>query len=231
MPHRPHTTQGPSSPRPGVSASYKCCRAGQYPSRVGAELGLSQGHAWCRARCSHALDRVRLPGGRMAGQGLQAERQAVARGGRACGGAGWQCRLPGPLPPQTTTRQKRFRIHTSVHHNTDKFPSFHCLMKLSRELTSGPVHPRVPDFPSTDAICPSRQPCPAWPDEAHSPAPQPVWAPRGRAQGATPERPQSVSATMRRCPTPVILIGKTVQWLEDRLQRERARLNSLSRTL
>lgn len=61
MPHRPHSTQGPSSPRPGVSASHKCCRAGQYPSRVGAELGLSQGHAWYRARCSHALDRVRLP--------------------------------------------------------------------------------------------------------------------------------------------------------------------------
>lgn len=115
----------------------------------------------------------------MAGQGLQATGQAVARGRWACGGAGWQCRSPRPLPPQTTTQQKRFRIHTSVHHNTDKFPPFHCLRELFRELTWGPVHPRVPGFSPTDAIRPSRQPCPAWPEEAHGPAPQPVWAPRG----------------------------------------------------
>lgn len=40
-----------------------------------------------------------------------------------------------------------------------------------------------------------------------------------------------MSATMRRCPTHVILIGKTAQWLKDRLLLERAQLNSLPLTL
>lgn len=111
----------------------------------------------------------------MAGQGLQAEgpylqgqgpRQAMVRGGWACGRAGWQCHLPKPLLPQTTNQQQRFRIHTSVDHNTDKFPPFDCLRKISRGLTWGPIHPRVPGPSPTDATRPSPA-LPSWPEEAH----------------------------------------------------------------
>lgn len=202
MPCWPHSTPGPSSPRPGVSASHKSSRAGAVPRGLEHSLCLSQGHAWCQA-----LDRVGLPRREMAGQGLQAEgpylqgqgpRQAMVRGGRTWGREGWQCHLPKPLLPQTTNQQLRFRIHTSVHHNTDKFPPFDCLRKISRVLTWGPIHPRVPGPSLTDATRPSPA-LPSWPEGAHCPTPQPVWAPQGwrlcTGHGVPPrERPSSTSA-------------------------------------
>lgn len=51
-------------------------------------------------------------------------RQALGRGGRVWGK---QCCFPELLLPQTTDQQRRFRIHTSVHHNTDEFPPLNCL--------------------------------------------------------------------------------------------------------
>lgn len=101
-------------------------------------------------------------------------------------GEGWVClgtsrlvvSLAQPSPASNHKPAAAFRIHTSVHHNTDKFPPFDYLRKISRVLTWGPIHPRVPGPSPTDATRPSPA-LPSWPEEAHRPTPQPVWAPQG----------------------------------------------------
>lgn len=111
-------------------------------------------HGWVRGRLGR---RARLRGPDL---WTKATQQAVV-GGRGLG----EVRLGTvTLSSQTTSQQRRSRIHTSVHHDTDKFPLFNCLIKKTLQRADVWMGPPPRSWPIAHGCSQLRT--------------QPVWAPQ-----------------------------------------------------